>query len=441
MKKEYKANKAVFAYDANCPSCGTNNAAIRDTRYRYCYACTCIYDKENNRVIAQPTGYVNKKHNSYLRVGLIFQYDGKDYYITGRTNHANSYREYYQEDGSSGYSGENWSGEVWHMETLSGEKLYLTEDYAYGCYVGTRTPEYEQRYNIDDFFSDNASITFNNKNFRVQEYGVSTVTFFEGESDDPLIPNRTETRFASFKIDSNTNFVIEAGESWSECYLENKITFSEIQIALLSNPEVKMHRARVESFKPVSSILFWACIFLFIAGIVFSFYPGSKHTAFLINLQNEKVDDEDGWLSRPFKIENTDKLYEVEMEVLFDAAIPQDGCFVVYEILDKDTLPINGFKNDFWVDSGSDYEGAWRETSPALSDNFKFDEAGSYFVRIYVERDSTFERIYPQYIKPLVKFTLYEGAFAARYIFIGWFLMVILWFASVLTGEMYAQKF
>ena len=425
-KNHSKDNKIVFQYEAACPSCGEKNLGLRDTRYRYCYGCGATFDKVNSRVVSEnPTPYFNERATSVLKVGNTFKLKELVYYIIGRTDCYDSFREYYSSEGDTGYSAESWRANVWHLESLEGDYIYLVEDNE-GYIIGTPLKKNADQYSLNGCFYDNSVIEYANRKYQVTEYGTSRVMFFEGEADDPNLKG-TETHFASFKMNENSALVIEEGLDWTEVYLEKKVSEEEFKLAVADNDDISHKLKREKEHKNFGCLLILGCIFMF-GFLMFSlFWSGDIHKEFVLDLAQVKIDDEDGWLSPAIPITDIDKAYEITFDGQFASSIANDGYFAVVEILDKDKNTINGFQADFWVESGRDSDGAWRESNPSVVNDFLFEEKGDYYVRIFLERDSLYKISAPNNPYPVVSFKLYEGAYASRYYLYAWLSCCLLW--------------
>jgi hypothetical protein len=188
----------------------------------------------------------------------------------------------------------------------------------------------------------------------------------------------------------------------------------------------------------------FACFFCWLFASFADYYPGKVHTNYLLDFETAKYDDEDGLLLPPVKIENLDELYEIKLCANFYGSFFSE-CTVICEIADADTFTINGFKSEFWKESGFEAGEYWQETSPCFRESFKFDKAGVYFIRLFVDFDEETEKkaIYTyrerhNSFRPKISFTLYEGAYAVRYfVFAGlvFFLLSIVFFSVPVKTE------
>ncbi|MEM9987481.1 MAG: hypothetical protein AAF804_20505, partial [Bacteroidota bacterium] len=115
----------------DCPSCGSSLSLVHPrAKEIMCQYCGSVLDAKDEahqiiRKLAKP-----ERHPpfSFLKVGLVAEFNGKPYQILSRTRWRMRYKEYWREDGESGYSNEVWVYDEWLLIDEDRSYVYLVED-------------------------------------------------------------------------------------------------------------------------------------------------------------------------------------------------------------------------------------------------------------------------------------------------------------------------
>ena len=189
-----------------CPNCG-NALEVFNPRAKYvgCNYCGCFLDAASDehkilRKLAQPSLH---KPMSFIRLGQMVTLSEKQYQVIARTRWQMNYKEYWSEEGESGYSDERWTYDEWLLISEHRTYLYLVEDREGYAFSEEIVPE------LPSLLTKDLRMRFyeNQRSSIVQEYGKATVSYFEGESNYRIMV-ADEIRFASFK-DGRSDYLVE----------------------------------------------------------------------------------------------------------------------------------------------------------------------------------------------------------------------------------------
>jgi hypothetical protein len=126
-------------------------------------------------------------------LGLEAQLNGERCVIVGRTRWESKYREFWVEEGETGYSTETWEYDEWVLLSENRSLIYLIEDaegFAFAKTLIPKSPDIPQHETDRLNFMGGVGRT-------IQEFGNSRVIFHEGESSYQVRLNQL-SRFASY---------------------------------------------------------------------------------------------------------------------------------------------------------------------------------------------------------------------------------------------------
>ncbi len=163
-----------------CKNCG-GELQLQNKRSQYvaCPYCGSVADSSSEayEVITQMDKPSKFPPMRFIKIGMEGTFNGKMHHVIGRTRRRNTYKEYWVEDGETGYSDETWIFDEWLL--ISEDATYFTliedeEGFTVVTGVIPKYPSLPQGEQIQDFYSG--------KQQRVQEYGNTEILYYEGES-------------------------------------------------------------------------------------------------------------------------------------------------------------------------------------------------------------------------------------------------------------------
>ncbi len=194
----------------SCPSCGggleIKNPKSKFVSCPYCGTVTDITDITGT-VISSPENFKKVPPMSFLELGMTGTFDGKKHHIIGRTSWRADYSEYWNEEGSSGYSEEVWNYDDWLLIGEDGTYINIIEDRE-GYYINKKIiPNYpslpdstvSQNFYTGDASNPDAEV---GSPMMVREYGKNTIKYYEGESTY-LVKVGDMVRFSEYKDGGN----------------------------------------------------------------------------------------------------------------------------------------------------------------------------------------------------------------------------------------------
>jgi len=218
-----------------CASCGAE-LEIKSTRSKFvnCQYCGNTTDLSGILVTVEKGDPEKFKPNSFLKLGLIGIFDGIPYKIIGRTCWRNDYKEYDAEDYQ--YYDETWRFDEWILLSDEGKYMTIIEDsegYSISETVFPIYPNIKTHNNIRNFETEAFE--------RANEFGKSTIEYFEGESTYLINPG-DYSFFTQYEKDNNT-FIAEWREKDGkifeiEFFKEQPISKSRLLEAFRDNPEL-----------------------------------------------------------------------------------------------------------------------------------------------------------------------------------------------------------
>ncbi len=163
-----------------CKNCG-GELQLQNKRSQYvaCPYCGSVADSSSEayKVLTKMDKPSKFPPMRFIRIGMEGTFNGKMHHVIGRTRRRNTYREYWVENGETGYSDEVWIFDEWLLISEDATYFTLVEDEEGFTVVNSITPRYPslpQGERMQDFYSG--------KQKRVQEYGNTEILYYEGES-------------------------------------------------------------------------------------------------------------------------------------------------------------------------------------------------------------------------------------------------------------------
>lgn len=234
-----------------CASCGAE-LEIKSTRSKFvnCQYCGNTTDLSGILVTVEKGDPEKFKPNSFLKLGMIGVFNDIPYKIIGRTCWRNDYKEYDYEDYQ--YYDETWRFDEWILLSDEGNYMTIIED-GEGYYISKTIvpvfPNIKTHNNIRNFETEDFE--------RANEFGKSTIEYFEGESTYLVQPG--DFSFFTQYEKSNTTFIAEWREKEGkifeiEFFKEQAISKNKLIEAFKDNPELSDLIENIEKENKVSEI-------------------------------------------------------------------------------------------------------------------------------------------------------------------------------------------
>jgi len=272
-----------------CASCGAE-LEIKSTRSKFvnCQYCGNSTDLSGILVTVEKGDPEKFKPNSFLKLGMIGIFNDIPYKIIGRTCWRNDYKEYDAEDYQ--YSDETWRFDEWILLSDEGNYMTIIEDgegYSFSQTTVPIFPNIKTHNNIRNFETGAFE--------RANEFGKSTIEYFEGESTY-LIQTGDYSFFTQYEK-GNTTFIAEWREKEGkifeiEFFKEQAISKNKLLEAFKDNPELSDLIEDLEKENKASEtnrkiLLGFGLINLIIA-IIFSLLSEKNKTLFSRNITIHK---------------------------------------------------------------------------------------------------------------------------------------------------------
>lgn len=373
-----------------CPSCG-NSLEVVNPRAKFvgCKYCGSYLDaaSEEHKILkklAEPGRY---KPLSFIRLGQIATLSGKQYQVIARTRWLMDYKEYWSEEGESGYSDERWTYDEWLLISEDRTYLYLVEDqegYSFSEEIIPELPTLLPR-NLRMRFYENQS------NSIVREYGKAMVSYFEGESNYH-IRLADEIRFASFK-QGQADYLVEwrmEGKSDDikevEFFKETPVRRWTLVEAFDDNEEVARMKEVESKWRFVNRVAWVGALvmlLLFLASL------GSEgETVFSESYTISGVSSTQPAVSfpvaGPIEIEGG-----VPTRICLEASnMPNSTEFFAFVyVMDADSALINTVDGEFSYYTGYEDGEQWTEAEMEANKIFRLKETGTYYLQAHVESE------------------------------------------------------
>jgi len=413
-------NKLAFVKQFNCTNCG-NALAIHNPRVKEiaCQYCGSVLDttSETYQILRKLAAPDRHPPFSFIRLGQIGQMGNKTYQVVARTRWKMKYKEYWREEGQSGYSDEIWVYDEWLLLTQYYTYFYLVEDRS-GFWVSEEiVPETPM------LLTDTLHMSFfkGQRQQRVQEYGKANVLFFEGESNYEIKVG-DEIRFAMFK-DRGINYSAEwriADDDGKikeiEFFKETPISKRRLVEAFESNEAIIKIRERQRFWRFIFNTACISLVFLLVLALYAFANSGSVIYEERFDLSANFAE---GKTSTPIDITRTG-LYRLQMEV---SNLPNNSeVYILSYILNQDSAAINTVEEGFYYYSGTDSDGKWEEKDLKKSVNIKISQSGIYYLNVFKEDKPA--------LNGQLRIAMYKGVWVSQYLLVG---SLILLFVCILA--------
>lgn len=406
----------------NCTSCGASLSVVhpraREIACQYCGSVLDVNSEEHQ--ILQKIGTPSKHEPfSFIRLGMVAELEDKHYQVIARTRWRQKYKEYWREEGESGYSNEVWVYDEWLLIDVDRTYLYLIEDregYWISEEIIPETPMLLPRNLRMSFFQQQSDR-------QVQEYGGAEVIYFEGESNYQ-ISKGDRIHFAAFddrgiSYSAEWRMVSKDQIKEIEFFKETPVSRRKLVEAFGDNEELAKLAERASRWNfhyQVARIAFLA----FMALTVLTFINSGK----LVKEQYIPFSDllqGDGYLTEPFSIDKRDlyRLNLIASDLNNNAEV-----YVFAYVLDSTGAAINTVEGNFFYYTGYDSEGQWTEANLTDSKRFRVEETGQYRLQVFADPQAPVTN-------GRLNVSLYQGVMLTRYAFIAMLIaLIVMIFAS-----------
>lgn len=409
----------------DCQNCGAPHS-VHNPRAKFiaCQYCGSVLDaqSEEHQILKSLGSPDRHPPFSFIKIGLSGTFNNKEYQVIARTRWRMKYKEYWSEDGESGYSNEVWIYDEWLLIDENRTYFYLVEDkegYSISEEIIPETPT---------LLPKDLRMSFFKKQPRriVREYGSAEVTHFEGESNYQ-IKQGDRIRFATIK-DRGIDYTVEWRMADNDVNVKEVEFFREIPIsrrkvmeAFGDNEEIDQLNQQEGFWRFVHRIAMATGIAMLLCGFIACSSGGKQIFQQDINLQS--ITTSSSPKSQPIEI-SSPGLYRLNMDVL--SMVENSEMYIFSYVLNQDSAAVSTFDGDFSWWSGYEEGEYYNETKFNASKNFKLDEAGTYYIQLYMENP----------VPGSVRISVSEGIWLKRYFFIAAILCLLaVWFAGTKFGK------
>ncbi|MEM7658949.1 MAG: hypothetical protein AAF399_22690 [Bacteroidota bacterium] len=369
----------------NCANCGAALEILSPrAKYIACQYCGSVLDaqSEEHQILNELGSPDRHPPMTFIQLGQIATFEEKAYQVLARTRWRMKYKEYWQEEGESGYSNEVWIYDEWLLMDANRTYFYLVEDKE-GYYLSTEIiPE------KPTLLPRNLRMSFFHKqpDQIVREYGQAEVIHFEGESNYQ-IKMRDQIRFATIK-DRGIDFTVEwrmvdGGKEIKEIEFFREVPVSRRKvIEAFGNNEAIEELNRKESFwRFVYKTALFTAVAMGLMGMKACFSDGNQ--MFQQSVEIAELGEENARWTEPMAISEAG-LYRMKMEV--KSMNQNSEMFLFAYILDQDSLAINTMDGEFYWYTGVEDGERWTESSLSSDRTFRLEQSGTYYLQIYKEK-------------------------------------------------------
>ena len=382
-----------------CSNCGGEITLVNTrTRYVGCQYCGSVADarSEAHQVITKLNEPSKFPPRSFVKLGMTAVFDGVKHQVIGRTCWKSTYKEYWSEDGESGYSDETWTYDEWVLMSEHRTYFYLIEDaegYAISQSIVPANPNRPAQ-SVEKMrnFNSNASE-------RIQEHGHSEVTYFEGESTY-LIRLGDNVHFAEYR--QTRSYIVEtrlgkdAQPKEIEFFVETPVARRNLLAAFAGNPEVDAILQRRAENR--ANARFWQRVFG-VASLVFfallAYSLGSGREVYTQSFSIPMAPDSNSISDTPqlFSLVQPFELKPGVVRMVMRADMPANSdTWVGLELRDQKGEVANVLEDTFFQESGTEYwqeDGesgweSWEESEREKEQYYRVDEPGVYTGKLYV---------------------------------------------------------
>ncbi|MEL6591941.1 MAG: hypothetical protein AAFQ87_04375 [Bacteroidota bacterium] len=365
----------------DCPSCG-NGLSLKHPRAQYicCPYCGSVLDakSEEHQILEQLGKPERQKPMSFIKLGQVGTLEGIDYQVLARTRWRMRYKEYYSEEGETGYSDEVWVFDEWLLISADRTYAYLVEDRE-GYWISEEIiPE------TPTLLTKNRRMSFYKKqsNQIVREYGQAEVIYFEGESNY-RIKKGDKVNFAMFKergisysaewrMVGNTKEIKEI-----EFFKETPLSRRKVLEAFADNEAVAQLKQSEGNWRYILRVIGATMLFLLL-GLGYSFVSNGSEV-YSNTFDPAQVSDQQPLTAGPIVLDEG-ALYNFQMKARKIGTNSEMYLFAY--LLDADKQVINTLESEFFYYTGRDDEGTWVESSDESSQIFRMEQGGTYYLQV-----------------------------------------------------------
>ncbi|RMG75304.1 MAG: hypothetical protein D6722_01320 [Bacteroidetes bacterium] len=390
----------------NCSGCGNALEALNPRAQAVaCPYCGSVVDvrSETHEILTALGKPERHPPFSFIRLGQTAEIEGRPYQVIARTRWRMTYKEYWSEEGETGYSDEVWLYDEWLLIDERRTYFYLVEDREGFSRSEEIVPE------TPTLLPKDLRMSFYKAQPRqiVREYGKAEAIHFEGESNYQIKLGDT-IRFASMK-DRGIDYLVE----WRlndtedevkevEFFQETPVSRRKVLEAFSANPEIESIRQEEAKWRYIYRVALATCILLGL--FLMRACTDGGDPVFQQDFDLRTITDTQGAISQPIEITQPG-LFRLRMEA---TQIGQNTeMFVFGYILDAQQQAINTLPGEFYYYTGVDDEGRWTEADQESVLTFRLKEPGTYYVQLF--RDIS-------YTQPgVVRIGVYSGVMVTRY--------------------------
>ena len=373
-----------------CANCGNALEVIHPrAKYVGCKYCGSLLDaaSETHQILQKLAEPSRHRPMSFIRLGQIANLFGKQYQVIARTRWLMNYKEYWAEEGETGYSDERWTYDEWLLISEQRTYIYLVEDREGYAFSEEIIPE------LPTLMPKDLRMRFYQKqsNSIVREYGKANVVYFEGESNYHIRPG-DEIRFASFK-EGRTDYLAEWRMHDKSDEIKEVEFFKEtperrwnLVEAFDDNAEIARMKDTESKWRFVNrSALLGALLMLVLLLISFS-STGNEIFSETYNItgisSNQPVISFP--VSAPVEIQGG-----VPTRICLEALNMPNSTeiFAFVYILDSDSALVNTLDGEFYYYTGYEDGEQWTEADQETNKVFKLKETGTYYLQAHVESE------------------------------------------------------
>lgn len=379
-----KEEKLAAVHQFDCDGCG-NALDVLNKRARFiaCPYCGSQYDTSADEVKALAGKFDDpSKHQpeSFVRVGMLAHFFGKKYQVIARTRMRQIYKEYWSEDGETGYSDEMWVYDEWLLISEQRTYFYLIEDVD-GFYISREIvptapslpPNHYERWSIESDVRPQI----------IREMGRGYVLFFEGESNYEVKID-DQVGFALYKYRGN---LYSAEWRYDENDdLKEVEFFEEEPIGRLQVMEAFEANEAILQLKDKMSFWGWmmnAAAALFIFGLVMTIGAagGQERTVFKTAIGLERFAGDEGVFTEPFEL--SPGLHRLKLSGTHN--LVNNDAFILAYFMTENKDVINYVDGSFGRYEGYDDEGYWSESAKPSTKKVKVTEGGQYMAQLFAD--------------------------------------------------------
>ena len=387
-----------------CNGCGGEISLIsKRTNFVGCPYCGAVTDTQSvaYKVIANMEKPSYFTPYTFLKVGMIGTFEGKQHKIIGRTRFNSNYKEYWSDDEGSGYSDETWQYDEWQLLGEDFTYFYLIEDAEGFEFSHVFYPKYPNLPN-----GNNIKAFLTNSSQRLDEYGSTKIIYFEGEATYQV------------KVGNTHNFAMyKKGKDKYE--VETRLADNSNQLNEISFYREEHHSPEeiLEAFKNDESVVSFAEVFekerksrrivrrMYTAACVICFFM------LFFSIGEQNILNQNFTMADYKVVNKNDSLIEYEIYSDFfelkdvgrvhgfrlSVEMPDNmDSYTEIEINDDKGDAVNDLVGNFYRSSGYDGE-SWTEDDVAMEEYYDLDSAGRYQVKMNVQLLPS--QNYPQDIK------------------------------------------